>query len=149
MFFLDFLENEKVWDEERAKLMREREQLVADVNHYKVVALVSGTDGFGCFLTGFTQSPDFKGSLEITYQAYRDVGYQAGLKDGYAFSSQGMRRKETPHYNSKATKQLSKLQEEFTGQTHALLVKLSDNPLMSLQELKSLFAAAHSCDSSL
>ncbi|KAJ0515784.1 hypothetical protein HanHA89_Chr11g0406671 [Helianthus annuus] len=53
-----------------------------------------------------------------------------------------MRRKETPHYKSKAKKQLSKLQEEFTGQTPALLVKLSDNPLMSLQELKSLFASA-------
>ncbi|KAJ0514851.1 hypothetical protein HanHA300_Chr10g0374191 [Helianthus annuus] len=123
-------EKERIWDKERAKLMQEREQLVAE--------------GFRCFLTTVTHSPDFKGSLERTYQAYRNMGYQAGLKDGYSFSSQGMRRKETPHYNAKAKKQLSKLQEEFSGQTPVLIVQLSDNPLMSLQELKSLFGSADS-----
>ncbi|KAM0041768.1 hypothetical protein Hdeb2414_s0011g00370151 [Helianthus debilis subsp. tardiflorus] len=90
-------EKEKAWDKERAMLMREREQLVEDVNHYKVVASVSGTDvetlyaepgivqddnkklvaerhlllsqSFGYFLAAFTQSPNFKGSLERNYQA--------------------------------------------------------------------------------
>ncbi|KAF5798393.1 hypothetical protein HanRHA438_Chr07g0302881 [Helianthus annuus] len=112
------------WIEERAKLMREREQLVEDVNHYKAAASVSSSDvetlyaelgiiqddnqklaakrhwllsqGFGRFLAAFTQSLDFKDSLERTYQVYKNVGYQAGLKDGYGFSSQGIRRKETP-----------------------------------------------------
>ncbi|MFS8004666.1 hypothetical protein Hanom_Chr13g01228511 [Helianthus anomalus] len=41
------------------------------------------SQGFGCFLATFTQSPDFKSSLERIYQAYRNVRYQAGLKDGY------------------------------------------------------------------
>ncbi|MFS7948329.1 hypothetical protein Hanom_Chr06g00558711 [Helianthus anomalus] len=117
-------EKERAWNEERAKWMREKVQLVEDVNHYKTASLVSGSDvetlyielvifqldnqklaaerhwllspGFGCFLAAFTQSPDFKGSLERTYQAYQNVGYLAGLKDRYVFSSQGMRRKETP-----------------------------------------------------
>ncbi|KAJ0514626.1 hypothetical protein HanRHA438_Chr10g0464761 [Helianthus annuus] len=117
-------ERERAWNEERAKLMREMEQLVEYVNHYKVVTSVSGSDvetlytklgivqddnqklaaerhwllseGFGRFLAAFTQSPDFKGSLERTYQAHRNVRYQTGLKDGYAFSSQCMRMKETP-----------------------------------------------------
>ncbi|MFS8013595.1 hypothetical protein Hanom_Chr14g01334801 [Helianthus anomalus] len=90
------------------------------------------SQGFGCFLSAFTQSPDSKSSLERIYHAYRDVGYQAGLKDEYVFSSQGIRRKKTPHYNSKDKKQLTKLNEEFIGQTPTLLVKLTDNPLMSL-----------------
>ncbi|KAJ0733948.1 hypothetical protein HanPI659440_Chr11g0414201 [Helianthus annuus] len=113
--------------DKEAKLMREREQLVEDVNHYKAAASVCGSDvetlyaelgivqddnqklaaehhwllskGFGCFLAAFTQSLDFTGSLERTYQVYQNVGYQAWLKDGYAFSSHGMRRKETPTTN--------------------------------------------------
>ncbi|MFS7929172.1 hypothetical protein Hanom_Chr04g00329341 [Helianthus anomalus] len=48
-------------------------------------------------------------------------------------SVSGMKRKETPHYNSKAKKKLAKLDEEFSGQTPALLFKLLDYPLMSLQ----------------
>ncbi|MFS8019487.1 hypothetical protein Hanom_Chr15g01404341 [Helianthus anomalus] len=42
-------------------------------------------------------------------RAYRDMGYQSGLKDGYAYSAKGLGRKETPLYNSKAKKQLFKL----------------------------------------
>ncbi|MFS7938268.1 hypothetical protein Hanom_Chr05g00437411 [Helianthus anomalus] len=45
----------------------------------------------------------------VKERAYREVGYQSGLKDGYAYSAQGMGRKETPLYNSNAKKQLSKL----------------------------------------
>ncbi|KAJ0700267.1 hypothetical protein HanPI659440_Chr10g0379331 [Helianthus annuus] len=37
-------EKERAWDEERAKLIREREVLVEDFNHYKAAALVSGSD---------------------------------------------------------------------------------------------------------
>ncbi|KAM0037377.1 hypothetical protein Hdeb2414_s0013g00402501 [Helianthus debilis subsp. tardiflorus] len=96
------------------------------------------SQGFGCFVSAFSQSLEFKGSLERIYQAYRDVSYQVGLKDGYS-SSQGMKRTETPLYNSKAKKQLTKLDEKFSGQTPTLLVKIADNPLMSLDELKSLF----------
>ncbi|KAM0016689.1 hypothetical protein Hdeb2414_s0028g00699441 [Helianthus debilis subsp. tardiflorus] len=101
--------------------MVERERLVEDVKHYKATASVSGSyvdilyaelgifqedsrelatgrhwllsQGFGCFLSAFTQSPDFKSSFERIYQAYRDMGYQAELKDGYVFSSQGIKRK--------------------------------------------------------
>ncbi|KAF5781277.1 hypothetical protein HanRHA438_Chr11g0494601 [Helianthus annuus] len=89
-------ENERAWNEEQTKLMREREQLVEDVNHYKAAASVCGSDvetlyvelgivqddnqklaaerhwllskGFGCFLVAFTQSLDFTGSLGRTYQ---------------------------------------------------------------------------------
>ncbi|KAJ0480685.1 hypothetical protein HanIR_Chr13g0634491 [Helianthus annuus] len=78
-----------------SQLMQEREQLVADVKHYKSDASVSYQDvetlyadlgivqddnqklaterhwllsqGFGCFLSTFTQSPDFKSSLERIY----------------------------------------------------------------------------------
>ncbi|KAJ0779471.1 hypothetical protein HanPI659440_Chr06g0226881 [Helianthus annuus] len=98
--------------------------------------------GFGLFLSAFSQSEEFKGSLERVYRAYRDVGYQSGLKDGYSYSSQGMKRKETPLYNSKAKKQLAKLDKEFGEKTPALLAKITDNPLMSLDELKSLLIPA-------
>ncbi|KAF5814312.1 hypothetical protein HanRHA438_Chr03g0120391 [Helianthus annuus] len=114
---------ERAWEKERAEWMAEWERLLEDVKHFKEAA----------------SSLEFKGSLERVYKAYRDVGYQVGLKDGYSFSSQGMKRKDTPHYNSKAKKQLAKLDEEISGQTPALLVKIDDNPLLSLDELKSLF----------
>ncbi|MFS8023567.1 hypothetical protein Hanom_Chr16g01452961 [Helianthus anomalus] len=45
------------------------------------------TEGFGSFLTVVSQSKEFKGSLERIYRAYQDVGYQGGLKDGYAYSA--------------------------------------------------------------
>ncbi|KAL9999077.1 hypothetical protein Hdeb2414_s0507g00907311 [Helianthus debilis subsp. tardiflorus] len=85
---------------------------------------------------------EFKGSLERVCKAYRDVGYQSGLKDRYSYSSQGMKRKETLLYNSKANKQLAKLDKEFGEKTPALLAKIIDNPLMSLDELKSLLTLA-------
>ncbi|KAM0016609.1 hypothetical protein Hdeb2414_s0028g00698611 [Helianthus debilis subsp. tardiflorus] len=96
------------------------------------------TEGFGSFLTVVSQSEEFKGSLERIYRAYRDVRYQSGLKDGYAYSAQGLGRKETPIYNSKAKKQLSKLDKEFGEKTPALLEKILERPLMSIDELKSL-----------
>ncbi|MFS8019499.1 hypothetical protein Hanom_Chr15g01404481 [Helianthus anomalus] len=55
-------------------------------------------------------------------------GYQLGLKDGYAYSAQGLGRKETPLYNSKAKKQLSKLDNEFGEKTPALLEKILERP---------------------
>ncbi|MFS8035231.1 hypothetical protein Hanom_Chr17g01590611 [Helianthus anomalus] len=51
------------------------------------------TEGFGSFLIVVSQSEEFKGSLERIYRAYRDVGYQAGLKDRYAYSAQGLGKK--------------------------------------------------------
>ncbi|KAF5787497.1 hypothetical protein HanXRQr2_Chr10g0453501 [Helianthus annuus] len=161
---------DKVWEKERSNWMAERERLLEDVKHFKEAASVSASnvdvlyadlgiaqedsrklaaerhwilsEGFGGFLYAYAQSEEFKGSLERVYRAYRDVGYQAGLKDGYSFSSQGMKRKETSHYNSKAKMQLAKLDEEFSSKTPALLAKIADNPLMSLDELKSLFDSA-------
>ncbi|KAJ0669162.1 hypothetical protein HanPI659440_Chr17g0697861 [Helianthus annuus] len=79
---------------------------------------------------------------EKIYKAYRDVGYQAGLKDGYAYFAQGLGRKETPLYNSKAKKRLSKLDKEFGGKTPALLEKILERPLMSIDELKALLTPA-------
>ncbi|KAM0009292.1 hypothetical protein Hdeb2414_s0093g00789681 [Helianthus debilis subsp. tardiflorus] len=70
-------------------------------------------------------------------KAYRDVGYQAGLKERYAYSAQGLGRKETPFYNPKAKKRLSKLDKEFECKTPALLEKILERPLMSIDELKS------------
>ncbi|KAJ0500850.1 hypothetical protein HanRHA438_Chr11g0493821 [Helianthus annuus] len=156
-------QKERAWQDEK-------EHLLADVKYYKEAASVSAADveisyadlgvakddsqklaierhwllsqGFGLFLSAFSQSEEFKGSLERVYRAYRDVGYQSGLKDGYSYSSQGLKTKETPHYNSMAKKHLAKLDEEFGGKTPILLVKITDNPLMSLGELKSLLEPA-------
>ncbi|KAM0051678.1 hypothetical protein Hdeb2414_s0007g00239341 [Helianthus debilis subsp. tardiflorus] len=95
------------------------------------------TEGFGSFLTVVSQFEEFKGSLKRIYRAYRDVGYQAGPKDGYAYSAQGLGRKEIPLYNLKAKKQLSKLDKEFGEKTPALLEKILERPLMSIDELKA------------
>ncbi|KAJ0493517.1 hypothetical protein HanIR_Chr12g0587061 [Helianthus annuus] len=100
------------------------------------------TEGFGSFLTVVSHSEEFKGSLERIYRVYRDVGYESGLKDGYAYSAQGLGRKETPFYNSKATKQLSKLDKEFGGKTPALLERILERPLISIDELKALLTLA-------
>ncbi|KAJ0605784.1 hypothetical protein HanRHA438_Chr02g0091201 [Helianthus annuus] len=100
------------------------------------------TEGFRSFLTAVSQSEEFKSSLKQIYRAYRDVGYQSGLKDGYAYSAQGLGRKETPLHNSKAKKRLSKLDKEFGGKTPALLEKILERPLMSIDELKALLAPA-------
>ncbi|KAM0065354.1 hypothetical protein Hdeb2414_s0003g00113831 [Helianthus debilis subsp. tardiflorus] len=163
-------QRERAWEQERGAWLAEKELLLADVKHYKEVASVSATDveilyadlgiaqddskklaaerhcllsqGFGLFLSAFSQSEEFKGSLERINRAYRDVGSQAGLKDGYSYSSQGLKRKETPHYNSRAKTHLAKLDEEFGGKTPALIAKITDNPLMSLDELKSLLESA-------
>ncbi|KAM0011736.1 hypothetical protein Hdeb2414_s0002g00049571 [Helianthus debilis subsp. tardiflorus] len=161
---------EKTWEREQAGWLAERERLLTDVKHYNDVFFVSVADldvlyvhlgiaqedsqklaaerhwlsslGFGLFLSAFSQSEEYKGSLERIYRAYRDMGYQVGLKDGYSYSFQGMKRKETPNYNSKAKKHLAKLDEEFNGKTPALIAKISNNPLMSLDELKSLLDPA-------
>ncbi|KAJ0743605.1 hypothetical protein HanPI659440_Chr10g0377841 [Helianthus annuus] len=100
------------------------------------------TEGFGSFLTAVSQSEEFKGSLERIYRAYRDVGYQAGLKDGYAYSAKGLGRKETPLYNSRAKKQLSNLDKEFGEKTPTLLERILEQPLMSIDELKALLTPA-------
>ncbi|KAJ0614271.1 hypothetical protein HanIR_Chr02g0060511 [Helianthus annuus] len=132
---------ERAWEQEMAVLVGEKEELAAELKYLKEVGSVSQeqlntmyadygvtsddnqrlakekdwliTEGFGAFLAAVAQSEDFKGGLEEIYKAYRDVGYQAGLKDGYAYSAQGLGRKETPLYNSKAKKKLFKLDEEF------------------------------------
>ncbi|KAJ0477031.1 hypothetical protein HanHA300_Chr13g0483851 [Helianthus annuus] len=100
------------------------------------------TEGFGVLLTVISQSEEFKSSVEQVYRAYRDVGYQEGLKDGYAYSAQGLGKKETPLYNSKAKKRLSKLEKEFGGKTPALLEKILERPMMSIDELKVLLTPA-------
>ncbi|KAJ0735339.1 hypothetical protein HanPI659440_Chr11g0430981 [Helianthus annuus] len=104
---------ERACEREMAALIEEKEELVAALKHQKEV-----------------------------YSAYRDVGYQAGLKDGYAYSAQGLGRKETPLYNSRAKKQLSKLDKEFGGKTHALLQKILEHPMISIDELKTLLTPA-------
>ncbi|KAF5783121.1 hypothetical protein HanXRQr2_Chr11g0504241 [Helianthus annuus] len=139
---------ERAWARERAALVEEKEDLAVELKRQKELDSVSQkdldaiywliTEGFGSFLTVVAQSEEFKGSVEKIYRAYRDVGYQSGLKDGYAYSAQGLGRKETPLYNSKAKKQLSKLDKEFGEKTHALLEKILERPLMSIEELKVL-----------
>ncbi|KAJ0755204.1 hypothetical protein HanPI659440_Chr09g0355271 [Helianthus annuus] len=157
---------ERAWEREMASLVEEKEELAAELKHLKEVGFVSQeqlntmyadygitsddnqrlagekhwliTEGFGAFLAAVAQSEDFKSGLEEVYRAYMDVGYQAGLKDGYAYSAQGLGRKETPLYNSKAKKRLSKLNEEFGRKTPAILAKI----LISIDELKALFSSA-------
>ncbi|MFS8034353.1 hypothetical protein Hanom_Chr17g01580171 [Helianthus anomalus] len=122
-------QRERAWERERATWAEEKEELCF-------------TQGFGSFLAIVSQSEEFKGSLERIYRAYRDVGYQTSLKDGYAYSTQGLGRKETPFYNSKAKKQLSKMNKEFGEKTPALLEKILERPLISIDELKALLTPA-------
>ncbi|KAJ0436469.1 hypothetical protein HanHA300_Chr16g0591161 [Helianthus annuus] len=108
------------------------------------------TEGFGVFLTVVSQSEKFRSGLEQVYRVYRDVGYQSGLKDGYLYSAQGLGGKESPLYDSKAKKQLSKLDKEFGGKTLTLLEKILEHPMISIDELKALFTpAGHSSPKSL
>ncbi|KAM0027905.1 hypothetical protein Hdeb2414_s0019g00545741 [Helianthus debilis subsp. tardiflorus] len=161
---------EPACEREMAMLVEEKEELVAELKHLKEVSSVSQeqlntmyakygitsddnqqlakekhwliTEGFGAFLTTVSQSEEFKSGLEEVYKAYRDVGYQAGLKDGYIYSAQGLGRKETPLYNSKAKKRLSKLDKEFGGKTPVILEKILEHPMISIDELKALFFSA-------
>ncbi|MFS7973001.1 hypothetical protein Hanom_Chr09g00851431 [Helianthus anomalus] len=161
---------ERAWEQEITSLIAEKEELIAELKHVKEVGSVSQeqlntmyadygitsddnqrlarekhwliTEGFGAFLAVVAQSEDFKSGLEEVYRAYRDVGYQAGLKDGYAYSAQGLGRKETSLYNSKAKKRLSKLNEEFGRKTPAILAKILEHPLISVDELKTMFSSA-------
>ncbi|KAJ0801024.1 hypothetical protein HanPI659440_Chr03g0112021 [Helianthus annuus] len=108
-------QKERAWERERGAWLEEKESLLADVKHYKEATYIFAADvetlyadwgismddnqklarerhwllsqGFGLFLSAFSQSEEFKGSLEWVYRAYRDVGYQSGLKDGYSYSS--------------------------------------------------------------
>ncbi|MFS7941960.1 hypothetical protein Hanom_Chr06g00482461 [Helianthus anomalus] len=108
-------QNERSWERERTTWAEEKEELLAELKHQKAVDSVSQgdlntmyaewgidvddnqklakerywliTEGFGSFLTAVSQSEEFKASLERIYRAYRDVGYQAGLKDGHAYSA--------------------------------------------------------------
>ncbi|KAJ0753545.1 hypothetical protein HanPI659440_Chr09g0337021 [Helianthus annuus] len=161
---------ERAWEQEMAVLVGENQELAAELKYLKEVGSVSQeqlntmyadygvtsddnqrlarekhwliTEGFGAFLATVAQSEDFKGGLEEIYRAYRDVGYQAGLKDGYAYSAQGLGRKETPLYNFKAKKKLSKLDEEFGSKTPTILKKILEHPLILIDELKALFSSA-------
>ncbi|KAJ0791762.1 hypothetical protein HanOQP8_Chr01g0009561 [Helianthus annuus] len=163
-------QKERAWVREMAALVEEKEELATELKHQKELDSVSQkeldamyaewgitsddnqklakenywliTEGFRSFLTAVSQSEEFKSSLEQIYRAYRDVGYQVGLKDGYAYSAQGLGRKETPLYNSKVKKQLSKLDKEFGEKTPALLEKILECPLMSIDELKALLTPA-------
>ncbi|KAJ0871078.1 hypothetical protein HanRHA438_Chr11g0508071 [Helianthus annuus] len=127
-------QKERVWRDEK-------ECLLADVMYYKEAASVFAAD-VEILYADFEIAQDDSQKLAAERHWLLDVGYQSGLKDGYSYSSQGLKRKETPHYNSKAKKHLAKFDEEFGGKTPALLVKITDKPLMSLDELKSLLEPA-------
>ncbi|KAF5804667.1 hypothetical protein HanRHA438_Chr05g0209441 [Helianthus annuus] len=51
-------------------------------------------------------------------------------------------RKETPLYNSKAKKRLSKLDKEFGSKTPALVERILEHPMISIDELKALLTPA-------
>ncbi|KAM0055219.1 hypothetical protein Hdeb2414_s0006g00203531 [Helianthus debilis subsp. tardiflorus] len=91
------------------------------------------TEGFRSFLTVVSQSKEFKGSLERIYRAYRNVGYQAGLKDGEERDSS------LQFKGQEATVQTDK---EFRENTPALLKRILERPLMSIDELKVLLTPA-------
>ncbi|KAM0050904.1 hypothetical protein Hdeb2414_s0007g00229171 [Helianthus debilis subsp. tardiflorus] len=162
---------EQAWEREMAVLVlaEEKEELAAELKHLKEVGSISQeqlntmyadygiasddnqrlakekhwliTEGFRAFLTAVAQSEDFKNGLEEVYRAYRDAGYQAGLKDGYIYSAQGLGRKETPLYDSKAKKRLSKLDKELGSKTPFILKKILEHPMISIDELKALFSS--------
>ncbi|MFS7983832.1 hypothetical protein Hanom_Chr11g00979261 [Helianthus anomalus] len=100
------------------------------------------SDDNQAFLTVVAQSEDFKNGLEEVYRAYRDAGYQTGLKDGYIYSAQGLGRKETPLYDSKSKKRLSKLDKELGSKTPVILKKILEHPMISIDELKAMFSSA-------
>ncbi|MFS7936671.1 hypothetical protein Hanom_Chr05g00418531 [Helianthus anomalus] len=153
-----------------AMLVEEKEELAAELKHLNEVGSVSQkqlntmyadyvitfddnqrlakekhwliTEGFGAFLTAVAQSEDFKNGPDEVYRVYRDAGYQAGLKDGYIYSAQGLGRKETPLYDSKAKKWLSKLDKELGSKTPVILKKILEHPMISIDELKALFSSA-------
>ncbi|KAJ0540159.1 hypothetical protein HanRHA438_Chr08g0369421 [Helianthus annuus] len=135
---------------ERVAWAEERAELAIELKHQKELDSVSRGIWILCMPSGgllwmIIRSwlrREFKGSAERIYRSYRDVGYQVGLKDGYAYSAQGLGRKETPLYNSKAKKQLSKLDKEFGERTPALLGRILERPLMSIDELKALLTPA-------
>ncbi|MFS7970529.1 hypothetical protein Hanom_Chr09g00822061 [Helianthus anomalus] len=148
-------QRERAWARERETLVEEKEDLAAELKRQKELDSVSQkdldamydewgmasddnkklakesywliTEGSGSFLTLVAQSEELKSSLEKIYRAYRDIG---------------LGRKETPLYNSKAKKQLSKLDREFGEKTPALLEKILEHPLMSIEELKVLLTPA-------
>ncbi|MFS7969140.1 hypothetical protein Hanom_Chr09g00805701 [Helianthus anomalus] len=147
-------QKERAWAREMADLVEEKEEVAAELKHQKELDSVSQeqldtmyaewgitsdnnqklakekywliTEGFGSFLPAVSQSKEFK----------------SNLKDEYAYSAQGLGRKETPLYNSKAKKRLFKLGKEFGGKTPALLEKILELPLMSIDELKALLTPA-------
>ncbi|KAM0007155.1 hypothetical protein Hdeb2414_s0150g00815191 [Helianthus debilis subsp. tardiflorus] len=114
-------QKERAWARKMAALVEEKEDLVSELKRQKELDSMSQkdldsmfaewgitsddnqklakerywliTEGFGSFLTAVSQSEEFKSSLEQIYRAYRDVGYQSGLKDGYSHSTQGLGRK--------------------------------------------------------
>ncbi|MFS7951431.1 hypothetical protein Hanom_Chr07g00595091 [Helianthus anomalus] len=103
---------EKTWEREQVGWLAERERLASDVKHYKDAAFVSAANVDLLYADlGIAQEDRVQRHLERIYRAYRDVGYQAGLKDGYSYTSQGLQRKETPNYISKVKKDLAKLDE--------------------------------------
>ncbi|KAJ0921525.1 hypothetical protein HanPSC8_Chr05g0192581 [Helianthus annuus] len=117
-------QRQRSWEREMAALVEEKEELAAELKHQKELDSVSQkdldvmyaeygmtsddnqrsakekhwliTEGFRAFLTAISQSEEFKGSFEQIYRAYRDVGYQEGLKDGYAYSAQGLGQEGDP-----------------------------------------------------
>ncbi|KAM0025429.1 hypothetical protein Hdeb2414_s0021g00574521 [Helianthus debilis subsp. tardiflorus] len=131
-------QKERAWAREMVALVEEKEELVAELKRQKELDSVSHKDLDAMYAEwGITSDDNQKLAKE---RAYRDVGYQSGLKDRYAYSAQGLGRKETPLYNSKAKKRLSKLDKEFGGMTPALLEKILEHPLISIDELKALLA---------
>ncbi|KAM0070774.1 hypothetical protein Hdeb2414_s0001g00017111 [Helianthus debilis subsp. tardiflorus] len=125
---------EGAWARERATLVEEKEDLAAELRHQKELNSVSQKDPDAMYAKWGVTSND--------NQKLAQERYQSGLKDGYAYSAQGLGRKETPLYNSKAKKRLSKLDKEFGGKTPAILEKILERPLMSIDELKALLAPA-------
>ncbi|MFS7948180.1 hypothetical protein Hanom_Chr06g00556961 [Helianthus anomalus] len=134
-------QRERAWKWGQMAWAEEKEELVAELKHQKELYSVSGADLVTMYIE-WGMATNNNQSLERIYRAYRDVGYKAGLKDRYTHSSQGLKRKETPLYNSKAKKQLYKLDKEFGEKTHALLEKILERPLMALVELKALLIPA-------
>ncbi|MFS8018883.1 hypothetical protein Hanom_Chr15g01397351 [Helianthus anomalus] len=116
-------------------LVEEKEELAAKLKHQRELDSVSQKDLDMMYAEYGMTSDD-------NQRAYRDVGYQACLKDGYAYSAQGLGRKETLLYNSKAKKRLFKLDKEFEGKTPTFLEKILEHPMMSIDELKALLTPA-------
>ncbi|KAJ0605319.1 hypothetical protein HanHA300_Chr02g0061701 [Helianthus annuus] len=124
-----------IFEREMAALVEENEELAAKLKHQWELDSVSQKDLDAIYAEYGMMSDDNQRSVSGRWISVRTEGW-------IHYSAQGLDRKETPLYNYKAKKRLSKLDMEFGGKTPALLEKILEHPMISIDELKVLLTPA-------